>query len=152
MSQALQLLRPGLAEQHDLDVYQRMEPALDALCGAYAYRALRSLGWAAAPGTRSSSGDLAQALGILPAHRRLLERLLDILREDGALAQRGSLWTVLAHPEPVDPDEALRALLAAYPSCRGELAMLGRCGPALADLLTGRADALLAVVSQWRTG
>jgi NAD(P)-dependent dehydrogenase (short-subunit alcohol dehydrogenase family)/SAM-dependent methyltransferase/acyl carrier protein len=97
----------------------------DAISLAYAARAMRELGCV-------TIADAARA-PIDPRYRRLRERILDFLREDRVTSLRAV---------PDDADQRCDALLARCPEVAGELAMLRRCGPELAAVLSGIRDPL----------
>jgi acyl transferase domain-containing protein/NAD(P)-dependent dehydrogenase (short-subunit alcohol dehydrogenase family)/SAM-dependent methyltransferase/acyl carrier protein len=102
----------------------RHDPVLQAFCAAdpvlndwsafHAARALAEFGWTS--GDRTPLTTLADRLGVLPKHRRLLQTLLDL--------------SAPALIPPPMPDGA----------ARHEFQLLGRCGPALAAVLRGEAD------------
>ncbi|WP_425117462.1 SDR family NAD(P)-dependent oxidoreductase [Archangium violaceum] len=98
-----------------IDLARQVRQALDARAHDYIGRALTQLGWTRdAPSVDSS----AERLGVVPRHRRLFERLVELARN--------SPPGVPAEPPPDGPESAL----------------LERCGPALADVLRGRRDPL----------
>ncbi|MFN9546075.1 MAG: type I polyketide synthase [Cyanobacteriota bacterium] len=121
--------------------YQEGFVALEQLALAFIVAGLRALGL---PITLHShiAAEAAADLGIIPAQRRLFARLLQILGEAGILAAAGAGWRVCRSPA-TDGDEALSREVQAIKdrhgkAVGGELALLERCGPALADILTGR--------------
>src|SRR5207244_512569 len=85
---------------------------------------------------------LTRRLGIVPAHRKLVGRLLEILAAGGLLQAEATGWRVVRPFEPVDVEASREALLERYPQGRVELTLLGRCGGQLAGVLTGKVDAL----------
>lgn len=134
---------PALAVEHGAAVYDDVYPALDGLCADYIICALLQLGWQ--PATDRGPIDLdvlRRKLGILDRHTRLLTRMLDVLAEDGFLAGAAEGWRVLRVPEATDPAARQADLISTYPMCRAELALTGRCGERLADVLRGTCDAL----------
>ena len=141
LTQQLESQLAALAAQHHLSRYTAgLVPELDALSAAYIVQALRRLGWQPRAGERVAAAALAGQLGIRPAHRPLLPRLLDILAEDGLLRRDGDTW-VVAQPLPDTPGE-LEALLAQYPDYGAQLEITGRCGEQLAEALSGQVDYL----------
>nr|WP_203073874.1 non-ribosomal peptide synthetase [Roseomonas ponticola] len=129
-----------LAALHDMDAYARQGEALESVATAYVVQALRRLGLPFKPGAQLTFGALSEALGIAERHHRLFRRLLSMLAEDGILKRDGRRWTVLRAPPEAPP--AIDAVLAAAPAMQGEVAVLRRCGEALADVLTGRTEPL----------
>ena len=79
-----------------------------------------------------------QAHGVAARHARLWERVLDILGDEGVLQRDGNGLRVMpaaALPRPAVPFSPAEA-------GRIELALLERCGAALADVLRGRVEPL----------
>ncbi len=129
-------IHPGLAR------YDELLPELAAAAGGWVARAMRALGWTPAPGDPVSADQLAARLDVVPRHRRLLGRLLEILAEDGFLESNGRDWIVRREPDAADPAGSVRALATRFPEYEAEIALLQRCGPALAQALRGEADPL----------
>ena len=128
--------------QYRLDVYDALQPRLDALCTAYAVAAFMRLGWAPAAGDRFTTQSLVATLGIQPRYTRMVGRLLEFLAEDEFVRGTAPDWHVSRVAGDLAPDARARELLQSYPSCRAELTMVQRCGDALADVLAGRRDPL----------
>jgi acyl transferase domain-containing protein/ubiquinone/menaquinone biosynthesis C-methylase UbiE len=131
-----------LAEEHALAVYDVALPELDRLCADYVLGAFAELGWKPRAGERTSAAALQQRLGIARRHTRLLDRMLEMLREDGWLRAVGAEWEVTRVPGSVQPDARCAELLARHPSARAELAVTRRCAGRLADVLRERCDPL----------
>jgi acyl transferase domain-containing protein/SAM-dependent methyltransferase len=141
-AQVAPLLDP-LAEQHSLNMYRDLLPALDELSANYAARALAQLGMSFRPGTIIELAALAGRLGVPPRHQRLLGRLLAMLGEDGVLRRAGHRWEVVHAPlQDADPETRVAELLARFPTAEAEITLTARCGPALAMVLRGEADPL----------
>ncbi|MEK6249538.1 MAG: type I polyketide synthase, partial [Planctomycetales bacterium] len=132
-----------LNEQFALPRYQDFDKELDRLSAAYARRALSELGWSPQPGETFSEADLADALHVVPAHRRLFGRLLEIHDEEGILRRAGNDWQV-AEVIPPQPDPELMWSMATtrFTECGAELTLLGQCGRELAGVLNGTIDPL----------
>jgi microcystin synthetase protein McyD len=107
-------------------VEQSVLQGFDELAAGYIQQAFEDLGVAAE--AEPSADQLVQSHGVLPAYRRLAERLL-VLRRSLALPQR-----------PAAQVEA--ALRHALGTETRELDLLLRCGCALAEVLRGRVNAL----------
>jgi amino acid adenylation domain-containing protein len=140
-------LAETLAQEQGLAVYAELEPALDRLSIAYVMTALLELGADFSPGQRFTANGLAEELEIADAHRRLFERLLEMLAEDGVLERDRALWQVtreiLSHWPLTQPADAeCAALLEQFPTCAAELGLLRRCGAQLAAVLRGEVNAL----------
>ena len=126
--------------RHGVAVYESLSADLDTLCAAYAAEALAKLGFSFTPGTGASTDELRRSLGIQGRHRQLLDRLLDILREDGVLAREDDAWTVRAAPCFEASDAMIARLLDRYRDCDAELRWTRACGAKLAEALRGEVD------------
>jgi amino acid adenylation domain-containing protein len=131
-----------LAEREGLAVYAALEPEQERLSLAYAVAALRRLGAALKPGERFTGNGLAEALAVADEQRRLFDRLLEMLAEEGILARQGRLWTVAKAVGQSAPDTDCAALMTRFPTCGAELGLLRRCGSALDRVLRGELDPL----------
>ena len=131
-----------LATQHGMDAYVRHGRDLEVVATAFIVRALTRLGLTFRKGSEFTFGSMAESLDVAERHRRLLRRLLDMLREDGILSGSGRRWRVAAEPPAVDPDAVATRLAEEAPAMAGEIAVLRRCGGALADVLTGDVEPL----------
>ncbi|HUL78059.1 MAG TPA: SDR family NAD(P)-dependent oxidoreductase, partial [Vicinamibacteria bacterium] len=142
VADAVEARLPAVADEHGLARYDALQPEVDALCGLYVKKGLRDLGWAPRPGERIVGEELRARLGILEAHRRLLERLLVILAEDGVLRRVGADWEAVRPLDDEDPAPRARTLLERFPAHHAELTVAARCGERLGEVLQGRYDAL----------
>ena len=108
-------------------------PALEAMATRHVVRALRDLGFPLEAGARVEADGLLERLGVLPQHRRLLDRMLWMLQQDGALLRQSGEWLVT-----VRPDDGV----ANVPVTGVERDLVARCGERLADVLRGTEDPL----------
>ena len=131
-----------LYEEYGASVYNELYPALDRVCAAYIVAGLRDRRSALRAGDSSTTAALADRLGVVPAHRRLLARLLETLAEDGYLQKSADGWRVVRDLTAGDPERLMKHLLERFPTCRAELAFTARSAPALADVLRGSRDPL----------
>ena len=139
---ALDIASADLGVRHGAAAYAAAAPVLEAAATGYVMRALRQLGLKLETGAEFTFGAAAEALGIAERHHRLLRRMLGMLADDGVLSGSGRRWRVRSTPADVDPDALVAGLLTETPAMEGEIAVLRRCGTALADVLTGRQEAL----------
>ena len=144
---------PASAAANGIAGYDEFLPRLDALCAARTSpTACAGSASTCGPASRITAATLAGDLGVLPAHRRLLRRLLEILDEDGWLARRrrrldrrprrparsgARLSAALAErcralPGRARPDRPLRRRAPGHPAGHGRRA---------AGALPGRLDA-----------
>lgn len=137
-----------LAEEFGLANFQIMEPQIKALANAYLLTALRQLGWKFEIGQRIAIDSLIERVGINAQHRRLLERMLDVLALDGVVEKVGSEWEIKQLVEDKDPNEIWRGLWAQFPPLQAELMLVRQCGERLAEVLTGELDPLEAIFPQ----
>jgi acyl transferase domain-containing protein/acyl carrier protein len=127
-----------LAVANGLDAYDALRPSLDRLCAAYIVSALHHAGISFEPGARI---DPAQ-IGVIDKHRRLWQRMLAILAEDGLLRLCGEHWEIVHRPAMADPDTACVQLEREFPQFGAELTLVRRCGVHLLEVLRGEMDPL----------
>ena len=131
-----------LMAQEESRIYWDVLGRLEALSFDYVVSALRLLGLVFQPGRRFSTAEIAARLDIRSQHQRLLNRLLEMLREEGVLQPVAEGWEVISVPEVHDPQPRIAALLAQCPAATAELTLLERCGSRLAQVLQGQCDPL----------
>jgi SAM-dependent methyltransferase len=85
---------------------------------------------------------VAAQCGVIAQQKRLFDRLLGILSEEGVLASAESEWIVQREADDIDALELCKEIVARTAYAGSELTLIERCGTALADVLTGRADPL----------
>ncbi|MBD9358028.1 type I polyketide synthase [Methylomonas albis] len=115
---------------------------LDKLCVAYVLRAFQDMGLSFQRQDCFSSLEAAIRLGIVPAHRQLFERMLEMLAEAGILLRNTDDWAVLHTLATPNPQQTAEELRGHYPQVSLELDLLEPCGSALARVLQGRCDPL----------
>ncbi|MEZ5286497.1 MAG: SDR family NAD(P)-dependent oxidoreductase [Vicinamibacterales bacterium] len=130
----------ALATAHDLGQYDARLAHLDRLSAAYILRALDELGVRCTPGDVIEIEREAAAAGVLPQRQRLFGRLFEILAERGACRRSDRGWEVLAAAAGVEAREVSAA--GGLEMSGPELALLTRCGPRLAGVLTGSVNPL----------
>ncbi|MFZ4850519.1 MAG: SDR family NAD(P)-dependent oxidoreductase, partial [Caldilinea sp.] len=118
-----------------------LQQALEALSLELVVAAFDSAGFHFEPGSRWRSEQIARHLGVIPAYRRLLERLLEMLAEAGIFQPESDGWRVQQRPTAHDPADTLALLRAEYGDTP-ELRLLARCGLKLAAVLRGLQDPL----------
>lgn len=123
-------------------------PELESLCGDFIAAALHRLGWSLRRGERNAARGLAGRLGVAERHERLLERLLEILQEDGVLVRENADWVVDRAPAGDSPEARLQGLVQRFPECAVELALFGRCAAGLDEVLKGERDPLQLLFPQ----
>lgn len=121
---------------------------LRGLCVDYVLAMFRQLGLNLQPGTHATLEQVTERLRVVPRHRRLLRRMLQMLAEQGMLSVHSGLagaetWQVVqALPQP-SVDEAEAKIRGDYGDLlSAELAMMAQCRDGLADVLQGARDPL----------
>lgn len=122
-------------ERFGLKDYRQVEPEVDALCAMYVVEAL----WALGLDKHGFPESRIETLNVLPRHRRLLNRMFEILREDGIINRDGGIGEL---PELGCASSKWQRLVDNHPAYKAELTLLGRCGESLAKILTGHSDSL----------
>jgi acyl transferase domain-containing protein/NADPH:quinone reductase-like Zn-dependent oxidoreductase/ubiquinone/menaquinone biosynthesis C-methylase UbiE/acyl carrier protein len=125
-----------------LDRFEQLRPRLDAVCSAYIARAFSEAGSNPVVGVEFAPEDLANEFRIIPAHRRLFGRFLEILAEDKVLdlADDRARWL---RPLPTsDIAATMDELGKSFPEFDAILAMTARCGARLSAVLTGQTEPL----------
>lgn len=137
----LRQVLPQLNAEFGMDVYDELFPLMDSFVAQGALEAFKRMNWRWTPGERFAEEPIANQLKILPQHRLLFHRLLEMLEQDGLLHQEEHQWRILKveHPQPI---VEAQDLLARYPQCAAEIGLTSRCVREMADVLQGKADAL----------
>ncbi len=136
-------LRPQVTDliaQPDLEVYKKFLTQLETLSIDYVLKAFQDLGWEFQAGESFSRSFMAQKLGVVQQHQRLLGRLLEMLGEVGILKPINGEWEVTQVPLVQNPQQLFNSLLTQYPSATAELTLLSRCASQLASVLRGESD------------
>lgn len=136
-------LVPKITEQwftrHRSDYYDQVLPLFDALAAAFAYHALKEL-----LGSRSrfTLPSLLAASRADASHAPLLQRLVDMLEEDGVAERDGAQWKLNGVSGLPGAEEIWRLVLADFPACLPEAVAGGRAGLHLPGVLRGERDAV----------
>jgi SAM-dependent methyltransferase/NAD(P)-dependent dehydrogenase (short-subunit alcohol dehydrogenase family) len=130
------------------DQYDKLKPSLDRVSADFIIGALKRLGFGFVPKTEFRCEDLARTLGVVPQQVRLFERLLTVFTEEGIVARDDARWVVVRNPPEGDPAAECRTLESKFAPFRAEIAMLRRCGSALAEVLSGQTDPLQLLFSE----
>ncbi len=130
-----------------MDDYQ---PRLEALAGRWVERVLNELGWQPDGREWESADSIAARLGVVPAHRRLLARLLAIYGEEGGAVERDGLWRAQRPPGQPGVERELETLRREHPDA-AELELLAGTGPGLVEAMRGECDPLQLLFPGGRT-
>ena len=126
----------------DYGAYARLLPRLDAFCAAHILTAFNNMDFQFIPGHTYTVNDLSLATGTLSRYRRLLNRFLEILVNEGVVKKDESGWIMPKPGASLKPPETKENLLQAFPAYEAEVTLLSRCAEALADVLRGKQDPL----------
>ncbi|WP_293067350.1 SDR family NAD(P)-dependent oxidoreductase [Okeania sp. SIO2B3] len=148
-----QKLTPTLTElvkKVDNKTTASFERSLEELSRDYIVKALQEMGWSYKP-TESFAFDVAaKKLGIVPTHRPLFKRLLQILTESGILKYNNNhqQWQVEQTLAQVKPTQKSQSLQHKYPEETAALTLLSRCASKLSEVLRGAVDPVELVFPQ----
>ncbi|KST70373.1 type I polyketide synthase [Mastigocoleus testarum] len=131
-----------LAVELDLENYEKGLAELEALSVTYILRAFQQMGFEFQLHRCYSNSLIKEQLGAIEQHQRLLDRLLQILEEEGILTRANEQWEVVRVPGILDVQTQEQEILAKYPAIETELTLLQRCGRELAQVLQGRCQPL----------
>ena len=137
---ALAPYRIALNSDHHLDLYAEVIPQLDRLAAAYIAEAIAKLGWQWTLHRRVPADTVAESLGVVAAHRRLLARLFEILVDEAYLRKVGGEFEIIRSPATSPGAETSSRLMAEYPQMRAEVSLLERAGQHLAGVLSGQTN------------
>ncbi|MBV8273853.1 MAG: SDR family NAD(P)-dependent oxidoreductase [Verrucomicrobia bacterium] len=134
----------ALAASENLSIYEAFVPKLEALSTCFVNQAMNRLGWSPQLGETFTTRELADRLAVVSTQRRLFNRLLGILAEDGMLKSEGDRWRVLKPLQAQAPDlpQRAEALKQQFPACSAEVTLTARCGDRLSEALCGTCDPL----------
>ena len=115
---------------------------------------LEELGWRRRAGETVEPEALRSRLNVLPEHKRLFRRMLEMLARSGVLEEAGDGFVVVVGPEdrlpaemPGDLEEFSSRLTELHPHGLTEIGLFRRSGQALAEVLRGREDPLTLLFS-----
>jgi acyl transferase domain-containing protein/protein-L-isoaspartate O-methyltransferase/acyl carrier protein len=142
IAERVQLQVPLLSDQFEMGTYCELLRQLESLGMDYVLWALQQLGWKPHLGEQVSVRSLAVKLGIADQYHRLLNRMLEMMRDEGIVKPSGEEWVVDRVPVFEDPTNRLQGLQMIYPPYDAELTLVERCGASLSEVLQGRRDPL----------
>ncbi|WAN69941.1 SDR family NAD(P)-dependent oxidoreductase [Moorena producens JHB] len=146
-----QKLAPTLTElvtQVDQERTGSIETSLEELTVDYIVQALQEMGWSYKPTESFEFDAAAKKLGIVPTHRPLFKRLLQILTESGILKSNNQQWQLAQTLAQVNPTQKSQSLQNQYPEEAATLTLLGRCATKLSGVLRGAIDPVQLVFPQ----
>ena len=121
---------------------------------AYALLTLEKLGWRRNLGEVVDPEELMQSLDVLPEHKRLFRRLLEMLARSGVLQEKEEGFAVLVGPGdplpetyPKDPVGFDAEMTGKYSHGLTEIGLFRRSAAALVDVLRGKQDPLTLLFS-----
>lgn len=137
-----------LNSQPDKDLYNDMIAHLESLSVMYVINTLQEMGWVFQVNKSFTTESLANEIGAVSQHKRLINRMMEMLLEVEILRTVDSGWEVVKEPESYDPNKQIETFLSRYPIIEAELTLLKRCGSNLAEVLRGKCDPLPLLFSE----
>ena len=125
-----------LSRSQSIAEYNSFFLELERLSAKYVVEAFRQLGW---PHDVLPEQALRDRWKVVPEHRRLFHRMLEIAGEMGAVSAESNGYCFAALPEPMAENVGAH-LRQRFPFGSVELDLVARCGSSLAQVLTGRVD------------
>ncbi len=121
---------------------------------ARALATLEELGWQRVKGESVDSEELREQLDVLPEHKRLFRRMLEMVARSGVLEETNDRFVVVVGPDdplpevlPSDLEEFATHMTDMYPDGLTEIGLFRRSGLALGDVLRGQEDPLTLLFS-----
>ena len=115
---------------------------------------MEELGWQRVKGETVDSEDLRHRLNVLPEHKRLFRRMLEMLAKSEVLEETDDGFVVIVGPDdplpepmPWDLDAFATTMEERHPHGVTEIGLFRRCGGALAEVLLGHMDPLTLLFS-----
>lgn len=141
LAKAIELEATTIPDAAALALDEQLLAITDSLADMHVLSALRELGFSLATGQRLGVAE-ARSAGLAARHERLWGRLMAMLVEHGALTIEGPGWVMTEAAQRFATGPAPSRRKVPDPTNRIELALLDRCGRALADVLRGKVDPL----------
>ena len=126
------------AERGFLNYWTEAAPKQDGLLLAYICEAFQALG---SDICQIPKGQQIPSIPHQPKHKKVMNRLLEILEKHDLLTRQGSNLIRGSRQTPSTPSQELHEqFLAQFPRYSGEARLMALTGPKLADCLTGKTD------------
>ena len=121
---------------------------------ARALATLEELGWRRVKGESVDPEELREQLDVLPEHKRLFRRMLEMVARSGVLEETGDSFIVVVGPDdplpdilPRDLEEFATLMTDMYSDGQTEIGLFRRSGLALGNVLRGQEDPLTLLFS-----
>ena len=139
----------ALPEQSEY--YESYEPRQYELTIGYICNALKELGMDFNPGTKIKVGQLIREFGVISDHQRLFYHIFNLLRNAGIAEGEQDAYTIVKTPDFRDTRIWIDQINGQFPQFRHETTLLGRCGPEISGVLTGKVDPIQLIFpeDQW---
>ena len=126
------------AKRGFLNYWAEVAPKQDELLLAYICEAFRALG---SDIGQTPQGHQVPSISHLPKHKKVMNRLFEILEKHDILTRQGSDLIRGSGQTPSTPPQDLHEqFLAKFPPYAGEARLMALTGPKLADCLAGKTD------------
>ena len=126
-----------------------LQGEMERVAWCYALSALESLGWERTAGAMVDPEELRERLDVLPEHRHLVRRLLEILARSGVVREEDDGFAVSVGADdplpggmPRDSGAFVAEVTERYPHAENEIGLFRRCAGALPEVLRGKEDPL----------
>ncbi len=126
-----------------------LQGEMERVSWCYALSALETLGWERTAGAVVDPEELRERLDVLPEHRHLVRRLLEILARSGVVEEKDGGFAVsvgaddpLPDGMPRDSGAFVAEVTERYPHAENEIGLFRRCAGALPEVLRGKEDPL----------
>jgi acyl transferase domain-containing protein/NADPH:quinone reductase-like Zn-dependent oxidoreductase/surfactin synthase thioesterase subunit/SAM-dependent methyltransferase/NAD(P)-dependent dehydrogenase (short-subunit alcohol dehydrogenase family)/aryl carrier-like protein len=131
--------------------YQDYEPRQYRLTIGYICNALRDMGMVFTSGTEINVKSLMKEFGVIGDHHRLFHHIFNLLKNAGIVEGGPDDYTVVQTPDFRDVTLWIDEINEQFPQFRHETTLLGRCGPEIAGVLTGKVDPIQLIFpeDQW---
>ncbi|MFH1319653.1 MAG: SDR family NAD(P)-dependent oxidoreductase [Bacteroidota bacterium] len=140
------ITRPEQAEY-----YEQYEPEQYNLTIGYICNSLKEMGLSFKEGTKINVWNLINDFIIVKEHHRLFNHMFDLLKNAGIVKGGDGNFVVVKTPDFRNSKEWMDELNKNLPQFHHESTLLGRCGPEITGVLTGKVDPIQLIFpeDQW---
>jgi acyl transferase domain-containing protein/phospholipid N-methyltransferase len=138
---------PKLVNVNEITAYSKILPKLERLSVDFIINAFYKLNFPFHQTNFFSTQELIDQLHIIPAHHKLLNRLLTILQDEKIIGSvNGNEWHVIHQPALNNNfQDIFEQLMNEHPNADAEIRLLFSCGTDLAEVLIGKRDPLQCI-------
>lgn len=122
------------------EYYKQYEPEQYRLTMGYICNSLNEMGVSLEKGIEYNVEHLINELKIVKQHHRLFHHMFLLLKNFGIMSGGNGKFKVIKSPEQRDVRSWMEELSKKFPQFHHESTLLGRCGPDITGVLTGKVD------------